>query len=313
MEKNSKIYVAGHRGLVGSSLVRKLQAEGFTNILTRTHQELDLLNQSSVADFFNTEKPDYVFLAAAKVGGIMANKTHPADFIYNNLTIQGNVIHYSYLNGVKKLLFLGSSCIYPKLAPQPIKEEYLLTSPLEPSNEAYAIAKISGLKMCQAYNAQYGTKFISVMPTNLYGENDNFDLETSHVLPAMIRRFHEAKINSIPSVTLWGSGSPMREFLHVDDLAQACLHLMDTYNETDIINIGTGEDCTIKELAETTKKVVGYEGEIVWDTDKPDGTPRKLLDVSKLHSLGFKHTINLEDGIKRTYNWYLETQQTPNQ
>ena len=305
MEKTAKIYVAGHRGLVGSAIVRQLTTAGYTNLVTRTRAELDLLNQTSVADFFATEKPEYVFLAAAKVGGIMANKTYPADFIYQNLVIQNNIIESAHKTKVAKLLFLGSSCIYPKLAPQPIKEEYLLTGPLEPSNDAYAIAKIAGIKMCQSYHTQYGDTFISVMPTNLYGENDNFDLETSHVLPALLRRFHEAKAANAPHVTLWGSGSPMREFLHVDDMAAACVHLMETYNEPEIVNIGTGEDVTIKELAETVKTIVGYEGEIQWDTDKPDGTPRKLLDVSKLHSLGFKHTISLKEGMQKTYTWYL--------
>ena len=304
MEKTAKIYVAGHRGLVGSAIARTLTAQGYTNLITRTRAELDLLDQNAVTDFFAIEKPEYVFLAAAKVGGIMANKTYPADFIYENLLVQTNVIHAAHLNTVKKLLFLGSSCIYPKMAPQPIKEEYLLTNELEPSNEAYAIAKIAGIKMCQSYNTQYGTNYISVMPTNLYGENDNFDLETSHVLPALIRRFDEAKQNNTPSVTLWGSGTPMREFLHVDDLAGACVHLMQTYDHSnEIVNIGTGEDVTIKELAETIAKIVGYTGTIEWDTTKPDGTPRKLLDVSRLHSLGFKHKTSLEDGIKKTYEW----------
>lgn len=306
MQKTSKIYVAGHRGLVGSALVRNLEKNGFTNLVTRTRQELDLLDKIAVADFFATEKPDYVFMAAAKVGGIMANKTKPAEFIYENLTVQNNLIHQAYLSGVKKLLFLGSSCIYPKLAPQPIKEEYLLTGPLEPTNDAYALAKIAGIKMCQSYNAQYGTNFISVMPTNLYGPNDNFDLETSHVLPALIRRFHEAKQNQAPEITLWGTGTPKREFLHVDDLADACLYLMQTYNGNEPINIGTGEDVTIKELAETVAKTVGYQGKINWDSTKPDGTPRKLLDVSKLHSLGFRHKTALTDGLKLTYDWYKE-------
>jgi len=307
MEKTAKIYVAGHRGLVGSAIVRQLTTAGYTNLITRTRAELDLLNQTSVADFFATEKPEYVFLAAAKVGGIMANKTYPADFIYQNLVIQNNIIESAHKTKVAKLLFLGSSCIYPKLAPQPIKEEYLLTGPLEPSNDAYAIAKIAGIKMCQSYHTQYGDTFISVMPTNLYGENDNFDLKTSHVLPALLRRFHEAKEANAPHVTLWGSGSPMREFLYVDDMAAACLHLMETYSAPEIVNIGMGEDVTIKELAETVKAIVGYEGEINWDTEKPDGTPRKLLDVSKLHSLGFKHTISLEEGIQKTYDWYQKS------
>jgi len=304
MEKTAKIYVAGHRGLVGSAIVRQLTTAGYTNLITRTRAELDLLDQAAVADFFAAEKPEYVFLAAAKVGGIMANQTYPADFIYQNLVIQNNIIESAHQHQVKKLLFLGSSCIYPKLAPQPIKEEYLLTGPLEPSNDAYAIAKIAGIKMCQSYSKQYGDTFISVMPTNLYGENDNFDLETSHVLPALLRRFHEAKEANAPHVTLWGTGSPMREFLYVDDMAAACLHLMETYDAPEIVNIGTGEDVTIKELAETVKAIVGYEGDIQWDTDKPDGTPRKLLDVSKLHSLGFQHTIELKAGIQKTYDWY---------
>jgi GDP-L-fucose synthase len=307
MEKNSKIYIAGHRGLVGSAIVRKLTANGYSNIITQTRSELDLLDQQAVTDFFATEKPDYVFLAAAKVGGIMANKTYPADFIYENLQIQNNIIHNAYRVGVQKLLFLGSSCIYPKLAPQPIGEDSLLTGPLEPTNDAYALAKIAGIKMCQSYNQQYGTNFISVMPTNLYGPNDNFDLETSHVLPALIRRFHEAKQNNIPSATLWGSGTPMREFLHVDDLAAAVTFLMQTYTGSDIINIGTGKDVTIKELAETIQNVVGYTGTIEWDTTKPDGTPRKLLNVDRLHNLGFKHTISLHEGIEDTYQWYINT------
>ena len=308
MQTDSKIYVAGHRGLVGSALVRALEAAGHTHIITRTRSELDLLDQRAVADFFATERPEYVFLAAAKVGGIMANKTYPADFIRENLLIQDNVIDSAHQSGVTKLLFLGSSCIYPKLAPQPIPESALLTSPLESSNEMYAIAKIAGLKMCQAYKQQYGSNFISVMPTNLYGPGDNFDLETSHVLPALIRRFHEAKASGAPSVTLWGTGTPMREFLHVDDLAAACLHLMRTYDDSEIVNIGTGEDVTIKELAETVAEIVGYEGILEWDTTKPDGTPRKLLDVSKLHSLGFHHTISLPDGIRSTYEWYKKEQ-----
>jgi GDP-L-fucose synthase len=307
MEINSKIYVAGHRGLVGSAIVRALETAGHTNILTRTHQELDLLDQQAVTEFFATEKPEYVFLAAAKVGGIMANKTTPADFIYQNLQIQNHIIESSHQNKVTKLLFLGSSCIYPKFAEQPIKEEYLLTGALEPTNDAYAIAKIAGIMMCQSYRRQYDSNFISVMPTNLYGKNDNFDLETSHVLPALIRRFHEAKENNNTVVTAWGTGSPMREFLYVDDLADACLHLMKTYDNPEIVNIGTGVDVTIKELAETIAEIVGYKGKIEWDTSKPDGTPRKLLDVSKLHSLGFKHKVDLEEGVKKTYEWYTRT------
>lgn len=306
MNKNSKIFVAGHRGLVGSAIVRALQKDGFTSLILKMHEELDLTNQSAVEDFFTKEQPEYVFLSAAKVGGIMANKTFPADFIYNNLTIQTNIIQCAYTHKVKKLLFLGSSCIYPKLCPQPIKEGYLLTSELESSNKAYAVAKIAGIIMCQSYNKQYGTNFISLMPTNLYGPNDNFDLENSHVLPAMIRKFHEAKISGSPSVTLWGTGSAKREFLHVDDLAEASLFLMQNYDDSSIINVGTGEDATIKELAEKIKESVGYEGEIVWDTTKPDGTPRKLLDVSKLHNLGWKHSISLNDGITSTYKWFKD-------
>ncbi len=306
MDKHAKIYIAGHQGLVGSAIVRKLATEGYANILTRTRQELDLLNQQAVADFFAAEKPEYVFLAAAKVGGIVANRDFPADFMYQNLQIQNNIIENSYRSGVTKLLFLGSSCIYPKLAPQPITEESLLTGPLESTNDAYAVAKIAGIKMCQSYNKQYGTNFISLMPTNLYGPNDNFDLETSHVLPALIRKFHEAREMHAPSVTLWGTGSPKREFLHVDDLADASVFLMNNYDESDIINVGTGEDVTIKELAELIRETVGYTGSIEWDSSKPDGTPRKLLDVSRLHKLGWKHSIDLENGIGSTYDWYFK-------
>lgn len=308
MQKNAKIYIAGHRGLAGSAISRKLTAEGYHNLIYKTHAELDLLDQNAVADFFATEQPEYVFLCAAKVGGIVANRDYPADFIYQNLQIQNNVIHYAHTNRVKKLLFLGSSCIYPKLAPQPIKEDYLLSGPLEPTNDAYAIAKIAGIKLCQSYHRQYGSNFISVMPTNLYGPNDNFDLKTAHVLPAFIRRFHEAKEADQPEVTLWGSGTPKREFLHVDDLAEACLHLMLTYHEPEIVNIGTGKDVTIKELAKTVAEVVGYRGTLNWDTGKPDGTPRKLLDVSKLHTLGWHHTTELKDGIEKTYRWYVDNQ-----
>ncbi len=304
MNKDSKIYVAGHRGLVGSALVQKLLEDGHTNIVLKTRQELDLLDQVAVKTFFEKEKPEYVFLAAAKVGGIMANKTYPADFIYENLTVQTNIIHNAYTSGVKKLLFLGSSCIYPKLCHQPIKEEYLLTSDLEPSNKAYALAKIAGIFMCQSYNEQYSTNFISVMPTNLYGPNDNFDLQNSHVFPAMIRKFHEAKIGGAKEITLWGTGSAKREFLHVDDLSSACLFLMNSYDGSEITNIGTGIDISIKELAEKIKEVVGYNGAIKWDTSKPDGTPRKLLDVNKLHNLGWKHTTALDEGITSTYEWY---------
>ena len=304
MQKESKIYVAGHRGLVGSAIVRALRDQGYDNLVLKTRQELDLLDQTAVKNFFEKEKPEYVFLAAAKVGGIMANKAHPADFIYSNLTIQTNIIHNAYVQGVKKLLFLGSSCIYPKLCPQPIKEEYLLTSELEPTNKAYALAKIAGIYMCQSYNEQYGTNFISLMPTNLYGPNDNFDLAEAHVMPSIMRKFHEAKIKKERSVSVWGTGNAKREFLHVNDLALASVFLMNQYDNSDIINVGTGEDVTIKELAEKIKAVVGYEGEIVWDTSKPDGTPRKLLDVSKLHALGWKHSISLDDGIAETYEWY---------
>lgn len=305
MDKRSKIYVAGHRGMVGSSIVRALQKNGFQHILCKTSAELDLKNQQAVFDFFATEKPEYVFLAAAKVGGIVANNTYRADFLYENLAIQNNVIHASYVNKVKKLMFLGSSCIYPKLAPQPLKESYLLTGPLEPTNEPYAIAKIAGIKMCEAYRDQYGCNFISVMPTNLYGPNDNYSLENSHVLPAMIRKFYEAKQQNLPSMTLWGTGSPMREFLHADDLAEACLFLMDSYNEKELVNVGTGEDVTIKELAQLVKQTIGFEGEIIWDTNRPDGTPRKLMDVSKLHGLGWKHKIELKDGIQLAYQDFL--------
>ena len=306
MEKESKIYVAGHRGMVGSAIVRKLISLGYTNLLTRTSSELDLRNQKQVADFFEVEKPEYVFLAAAKVGGIVANNTYRADFLYENLAIQNNIIHGSYLNKVKKLMFLGSSCIYPKLAPQPLKESYLLSGYLEQTNEPYAIAKIAGIKMCEAYRAQYGCNFISVMPTNLYGTNDNYDLVNSHVLPAMIRKFHEAKEKGASEMTLWGTGSPMREFLHADDLAEACLFLMENYNESELVNIGTGEDVTIKNLADLVKQIIGFQGEIVWDTSKPDGTPRKLMDVSKLHGLGWHHKIALEDGIKLAYQDFLK-------
>ena len=300
MPKTAKIFVAGHKGLVGSALVRQLRAKGYNNLVLRTRTELDLLDQTAVKNFFETEKPEFVFLAAARVGGIMANKEHKADFIYENLLIQNNVVYQAYRSGVKKLLFLGSSCIYPKLAPQPLKEEYLMTDRLEETNDSYALAKIAGIKMCQSFNEQYGTNFISVMPTNLYGPNDNFDLATGHVLPALIRRFYEAKLNNQPSIVLWGTGLVYREFLHVDDLADACLWLMNNYHDSSIINIGTGVDLTIKELAETVKRLIGYQGEIIWDTSKPDGTPRKLLDVSKLNNLGWHASISLEDGINQT-------------
>ena len=344
MDKKSKIYIAGHRGMVGSAFVRRLEAEGYANLITRTHGELDLLRQDKVETFFKTEKPEYVILAAAKVGGIWGNNTYPAQFIYENLAIQSNVIHASYTNAVKKLLFLGSSCIYPKHSPQPIKEAYLLSDYLEPTNEPYAVAKIAGIKMCQSYNRQYHTRYISVMPNNLYGPNDNFDLETSHVLPALIRKFHLAKLatsgdwqaikqdeetrgplpNDIkraigldpatgqpldqpaqaPSVILWGSGSPRRELLHVDDLADACVFLMNHYNESDIINIGWGKDQTILELAQMVADAVGYQGKIQWDSTKPDGTPQKLLDISRLTKLGWQPGITLQEGIREVYKWY---------
>ncbi|WP_026104936.1 GDP-L-fucose synthase [Halalkalibacterium ligniniphilum] len=307
MERHNKIYVAGHRGLVGSALKRELEKQGYNNIVVRTSEELDLRDQKQVESFFKVEKPEYVFLAAAKVGGIQANNKYPADFIYDNLAIQNNIIHQSYIGGVKKLLFLGSSCIYPKFSKQPMKEEYLLKGELEPTNEPYAIAKIAGIKMCQSYNRQYGTQFISVMPTNLYGENDNFDLNNSHVLPALIRKFHEAKVENNPSVEIWGTGLPKREFLHADDLANACVYLMNTYHGNEFVNIGTGTDITIKELALTIKEVVGFEGELTFDESKPDGTPRKLLDVSTLKKLGWKATIDLKTGIQQTYAWFLNS------
>lgn len=306
MEKNSKIYVAGHRGLVGSAIVRNLEERGFTNIIGKTHKELDLTRQDEVEKFFETEKPEYVFLAAAKVGGIQANNTTPAEFIYDNLMIETNIINSAYKNKVKKLLFLGSSCIYPKFAEQPIKEEYLLTGELEPTNEAYAIAKITGIELCKFYRRQYGCDFISAMPTNLYGINDNFDLETSHVLPALIRKFHEAKINNAEEVVMWGTGKPLREFMYVDDLADALVHLMLNYSDEIHVNMGTGKDLTIGKLAEIVKEVVGFEGKIVNDLSKPDGTPRKLLDVSRLESTGWKYKIELKEGIEKVYRWYLE-------
>jgi GDP-L-fucose synthase len=306
MEKSSKIYIAGHRGMVGSAIHRKLQREGFANFITRTSDTLDLRDQQQTSDFFAREKPDYVFLAAAKVGGIIANNTYRAEFLYDNLQMQNNVIHHSYLNGVKKLMFLGSSCIYPQLAPQPLKEEYLLTGLLETTNEPYAIAKIAGIKMCDAYRAQYGCNFISVMPTNLYGYNDNYHPQNSHVLPALIRRFHEAKRDGQAEVTVWGTGLPRREFLFADDLAEACYYLMQNYNENGLVNIGTGEDITIKDLAVLIKDIIGYTGAIKFDTSKPDGTPQKLMDVSKLHGKGWKHTIDLADGIKLAYRDFLQ-------
>jgi len=304
MQTTDKIYVAGHRGMVGSAITRKLHKEGFSNLVFRTSAELDLKDQAAVQDFFAAERPDYVFLAAAKVGGIMANNTYRGEFLYDNLMIQNNAIDSAYRNGVKKLMFLGSSCIYPKLAPQPLKEDYLLTGLLEETNEPYAIAKIAGIKLCDAYRSQYGCNFISVMPTNLYGPNDNYDLNNSHVLPALIRKFHEAKQSSAPTVTMWGSGKPKREFLHADDLADACFYLMQHYDEPGLVNIGTGEDLEIGELALLVKETVGYAGEIVHDRSKPDGTPRKLMDVSKLHSFGWKHQISLKDGLRRVYEEY---------
>ncbi len=310
MKKDSKIYIAGHRGMVGSAILRKLQEKGFNNFVLRNSKELDLRNQQAVSAFFETEKPEYVFLAAAKVGGIIANNTYRADFLYENLAIQNNVIHSAYEVKVKKMMFLGSSCIYPKLAPQPLKEEYLLSGFLEQTNEPYAIAKIAGIKLCEAYRMQYGCDFISVMPTNLYGPNDNYDLQNSHVLPAMIRKYHEAKTNGSASVTLWGTGSPMREFLHADDLAEACVFLMENYSEPEFINVGTGKDVTIKELAETVSKIVEFEGDLIWDSSKPDGTPRKLMDVSKLHAQGWKHTIELQEGIALAYQDFLEKHET---
>ena len=310
MNKNDKIYVAGHRGLVGSAILRKLESEGYQNLVYRKSKELDLRDAQAVSSFFEEEKVDYVFLAAAKVGGIVANNEYPADFIRDNLLIQSNVIDSSYKTGVQKLLFLGSTCIYPKFAPQPMKEEHLLTGELEPTNEPYAIAKIAGIKMCQSYNRQYGTKFISAMPTNLYGENDNFDLKTSHVLPALIRKFHEAKVQQNETVEVWGTGTPKREFLYSDDLADACLFLMRNYEGNEIVNIGVGEDISIKDIANKIKEVVGFEGEIMFDTTKPDGTPRKLVDVEKINGLGWKATTSLEDGLKQAYNWYLQNYET---
>lgn len=306
MKLDSKIFVAGHNGMVGSAIVRRLTELGYTNIITLNRNKLNLLDQSEVDNFFRKVGPDYVFLAAAKVGGINANQTQKADFIYENLMIQTNVIKSSYSYDVKKLIFLGSSCIYPKMSPQPIKEEYFMTGSLEPTNDAYAIAKITGIKMCQSYNEQYGTNFISAMPTNLYGPNDNYDLNNSHVLPAMIRKFHEAKIEGKQSVELWGTGTPMREFLYVDDLADACVHLMLNYNESEIVNIGTGQDVTIKELALTISDIVGYKGDIHFNSDMPDGTPRKLLDVSKLEEIGWKYSTSLKEGIEKTYKEYVK-------
>ncbi len=306
MNKQDKIFVAGHRGMVGSAIVRKLQREGFENIVTKTSSELDLMNQSAVMHFFESEKPKFVFLAAAKVGGIHANNTYRAEFLYNNLMIEANVIHAAHVHRVTKLLFLGSSCIYPKMAPQPLTENALLTGELEPTNEPYAIAKIAGIKLCESYRDQYGSNFISAMPTNLYGPNDNYDLQNSHVLPALIRKFHEGKINGLPEVEVWGTGSPLREFLHVDDLADACYFLMLNYNEKQFVNVGTGIDLSIKSLAEMVKEIVGYEGKLVWNTSKPDGTPRKLMNVSKIESLGWKHQIDLRKGIEMVYAEFVE-------
>jgi GDP-L-fucose synthase len=308
MNKDAKIFIAGHRGMVGSAIYRRLTALGYAKIITRTSVELDLRIQERVNEFFEAERPEYVFLAAAKVGGILANNTYRADFIYENIMIQSNIIHSAYATEVKKLMFLGSSCIYPKMAPQPLKEEYLLTGLLEPTNEPYAIAKIAGIKMCDAYRSQYGCDFISVMPTNLYGPNDNYDLQNAHVLPSLVRKFHEAKINNAPEVNIWGTGSPKREFLHADDLADACVFLMNTYSEEGLVNIGTGEDISISDLALMIKEVVGYEGSIVYDHTKPDGTPRKLMDVSKLNQLGWKFTIPLQKGLEMVYQEYQSRQ-----
>lgn len=308
MDQGSRIYVAGHNGLVGSAIIRRLRAEGFQNLIVRSHGECDLENQGAVFKLFLEEKPEYVFMAAAKVGGILANSSRPVDFIRSNLMVQNNLIDASHFSGVTKLLFLGSSCIYPKFAPQPIKEEYLLTGELEPTNEWYAIAKIAGIKLCQAYRAQYGLNAISLMPTNLYGPGDNFDLSASHVLPALLRKFHEAKMGGAQEVVMWGTGTPRREFLHVDDLADACVHLMQHYNSPEIVNVGTGEDVTIRELAELVKAAVGFEGIIVQDITKPDGTPRKLLDVSRLHAQGWRHRTSLKEGIRTTYQWFLANQ-----
>lgn len=306
MDKFSKIYVAGHRGLVGSAIVKSLKEKGYTNIITKTHKELDLMEQQDVRNFFRVEKPEYVFLAAAKVGGINANNTYPADFIYENLMIECNVIKAAHDFSAKKLLFLGSSCIYPKLAPQPIKEEYLLTGPLETTNEAYAVAKIAGLEMCKFFKRQYGDNFISCMPTNLYGPNDNFDLNNSHVLPALIRKFHEAKVTGANKVEIWGTGRPLREFLYVDDMADACVFLMENYDGEEHVNIGTGEEISIRDLAETVRYVVGFEGGLVFNADMPDGTPRKLTTVEKLQELGWRYKIHMKQGLRLTYNWYIE-------
>lgn len=308
MKPDSRVYIAGHNGMVGSALWRNLSGKGYTNLVGRSSQQLDLCDQQAVHDFFKSEKPEYVFLAAAKVGGIYANDTYRAEFLYNNLMIEANIIHAAWRHGVRKLLFLGSSCIYPKFAPQPMKEEHLLSGPLEPTNEPYAIAKIAGIKLCETYREQYGCNFISAMPTNLYGPNDNYDLQNAHVLPALLRKFHEAKISGRPTVEIWGTGSPMREFMHVDDLAEACVFLMETYNGKGFVNIGTGEEISIRELALLIKEVVGYTGDLAFNTDKPDGTPCKLLDVSRLQELGFRHRINLHEGIKQVYQHYAASQ-----
>lgn len=306
MNKSDKIYVAGHRGLVGSAIVRNLEEKGYTNVIGRTHRELDLTSQQAVREFFETERPDVVVLAAAKVGGINANNTAPAEFAYENMQIQCNVIQCSHVYHVRKLLFLGSTCIYPRMAPQPIPEDALLTGPLEETNEAYAIAKISGLEMCRFFKRQYGDDFISCMPTNLYGPYDNYDLSGSHVMPAMIRKFHDAKVNNLPCVELWGTGTPLREFLYVDDMADACVFLLEHYSGEQHVNIGTGKEVTIKELADTVQRVVGYQGEVVWNEDMPDGTPRKLTDVTKLHNLGWNHKVELEEGVQLAYDWFRE-------
>ena len=306
MEKNSKIFAAGHRGMVGSAIVRKLKQEGFANLVTRSSAELDLRNQQEVNDFFAKEKPEYVFLAAAKVGGIVANNTYRAEFLYDNLLIESNIIHAAYKNGVKKLLFLGSSCIYPKLAPQPLKEEYLLTGLLETTNEFYAVSKIAGIKLCEAYRDQYGCNFIAAMPTNMYGPGDNYHLQNSHVIPALIRKFHEAKQSNAPNVEIWGTGAPLREFMYADDLADACVFLMKQYNDRLFVNIGTGEEVSINHLALMVKEVTGYDGGIQFDTSKPDGTPRKLMDSTRLHNMGWKHTISLKEGLKKTYGLFME-------
>jgi len=306
VNRNDRIFIAGHRGMVGSAILRLLEAQGYTNLIVRRSSEVDLMDQGQTQAFFEQENPDYVFMAAAKVGGILANNTYRAEFLYNNLMIAANVTHAAHTTGVKKMLFLGSSCIYPKLAEQPLTEDSLLTGSLEPTNEPYAIAKIAGIKLCESYRDQYGSNFISAMPTNLYGPNDNYDLQTSHVLPALLRKFHEAKEAGSPTVECWGTGSPMREFLHVDDLAEACVFLMDNYDDKPFVNVGTGTDVTIKELAETIAEIVGYQGEIVWNTDKPDGTPRKLMNVGRIHALGWKHRIDLREGIEKVYQDFLQ-------